>query len=165
MSVPLSAQKFQLEYWLNFLQSSLDTTQSKWLVVIVGLQQDIQSAQLMDFDFLQTNWPSLNFYYEIFQVSSYTRFGILELKEKLALQCKELLDANAMQIPTTYRLVFDTLQVAQLPTIVKIEEIYNILEERGIDIGPIALRGLKYLHDIGMVRHQHQYTTDLFNRL
>lgn len=151
MELPISEQRDQLEYWLNFLQSSLDTTQSKWMVVVVGLRHDTKSAQVVDLEILKSNWPNLNFFEENFQVSSYTRFGIAELKKKLAEKCTKLLDDNAMQIPVSYRRVFDALQTTSLPPIVTHNVVYKSLAAGGLKVDATTLRALNYLHDIGMV--------------
>jgi len=42
LSKPLPEQREQLSFWLNFMQSSLDTvTDTAWKVVVVGTKSDI----------------------------------------------------------------------------------------------------------------------------
>lgn len=164
MALPISEQEKQLEYWLNFLQSSLDTSQSKWWVVIVGLREDVKSDQIVNLNYLKINWPNLKFYDEVFQVSSFTRFGILELKRKLGELCESLLDRHAKQIRSSYRVVYDTLQAASLPAVVTLGEVYKKLGEDSNNVTPATIGALGFLHDIGMVLY-FRYMDQIFRQI
>lgn len=182
LELNISEQKAQLGYWLDFLQSTLDTVRPSWKVVVVGLRQDSippetsqnSTAERIDLKFLKTNWPNLNFYEDselwnkffkgdyFFRVSSFTKFGIAELKNILARICFDLLTKNAKSIPKIYRTILDTLRAAKLPPIVTFDEVYKALEDKSIKVND-KLRALKFLHDIGMVHNKPPQKTRILH--
>lgn len=153
LALPYTEQKLQLKYWLNFLKSSLHTKDAQWKVVLVGLRQDqkLLDEQTIDMDYVTQKWPTMDFYSEIFEVSSYTQVRIADLKTKISTLCADLLDKHASKIPRLYRAVFDKLQPASTKLFLELDEVYNILGEDKNKVNPVTLRALVFLHDIGQV--------------
>jgi len=161
LSKPLNKQKNQIEYWLNFLQSSLfpsggQSSCSDWEIVLVGLRADELATEnnQITYPYVSQHWPKLPFNKTIFRVCSLTKDGVVGLIETVKTSCNQILDNHGKEIPKSYKIVLNVAQeMASTRFVVSKDELVDQITKTNQSISKDGLveRALLFLHNIGEV--------------
>eukprot|EP00026_Physarum_polycephalum_P003518 Phypoly_transcript_03531.p1 GENE.Phypoly_transcript_03531~~Phypoly_transcript_03531.p1 ORF type:complete len:802 (+),score=106.01 Phypoly_transcript_03531:131-2407(+) len=154
-------QNEQISYWLDFLQSTLPTTQfshptspSNWQVIVVGTKIDQckikpQQHTLPIRESWKRLWTSLPLHTNQYIVSSHKIKGIDDLWAQLNNTCNTILDQHAILVPQKYNSLITTIQSIPLnKSIIPIKQLENACSW---DDSHLFLLALKYFHAIGHV--------------
>ncbi len=103
-------QRNQINYWLQFLNSSISTSSNSnktWHVMLVGVKADLQQGDSFTAENIQswqTQMPNLPLYHEnLFQVSSLNSISsVLELLKSIEKICSQIFEQHAMLIPSSF---------------------------------------------------------------
>eukprot|EP00026_Physarum_polycephalum_P000711 Phypoly_transcript_00712.p1 GENE.Phypoly_transcript_00712~~Phypoly_transcript_00712.p1 ORF type:complete len:920 (-),score=65.02 Phypoly_transcript_00712:1306-4065(-) len=159
LSQPPADQFAHLRMWLRFLNSALPlrndykySTQAKWVVILVGLKQDVQDLQSPlhmleheDVTSWATQYPRLPIFPKLFLVSSKKSIdSVNQLLNTVQQECDRIFNQHATLIPTSYRSLLHNLQGTESP--IHLTELFT--KYHGMDIKQFTV-ALQYLHCIG----------------
>lgn len=151
----------QVNYWLNFLYSSLSLPSSpaskdgKWKIFLVGLKSDLQKENL---SFLQKTlqswkkkWPRLPIWDQMFLVSSLNDIeSVRSLFNVIGRECDRIFQKYSTVIPTIYRQVLTTIQSRPDDKCFAKED--DLFQQYKFNMDPTTFhRFLEYLHAIGRI--------------
>ena len=165
LSRPVGEQQAQVEYWMNFLGSSLSIptvpTTGNWTVMLAGLRSDSQTSvsnywkvgpNSEDIFSFRTKWPQLPVFNQWFVVSSIkSRESVRLLLKSVEGECDRIFQSHANQIPISYRTLLDELEIHrnEHQSIASFQDLYGS-HPCGMDENSFR-QALKFLHAIGRV--------------
>jgi hypothetical protein len=158
VSTPIDDQIAQIDYWLDFLNSALPLSQidskyntnSKWVVLPVGLKTDLPGAtksglQDSHLKIWINRFPHLPIFPQLFTVSAKENIGVGYLKQVLESECDRIFSRHTAMIPKSYRNILMDFKALQAPTYqdVLYKKYSHGLTSEGFNIA------IQYLHAIG----------------
>jgi hypothetical protein len=161
LSTPRKTQEDQLGYWLDFLNSALPLTQSnykydtntKWVIVPVGLRSDQQQPKVLrksDLGALIDFFPQLPILPQLFLLSSTTsEKSVLELKDAIEAECSRIFSMHTALIPKSYHDILQDLMSPSNQPCVSLNQLF-MRNLHGLDSGGFYI-ALQYLHAIGKI--------------
>ncbi len=129
LSATPQAQREQVSFWLQFLNSSIpnlpqlyspggdgnNSDNKNWRVMVVGLRSDLKRETILTTEIIQ-NWQSLMpnlplFHHQLFEVSSlHIQQSIRELLNSVSLVCSQIFEKHAMLIPSSFRKLLGSIK-------------------------------------------------------
>lgn len=169
MSAPAQVQNRQLTYWLEFLNSAIETRttfndskQAPWRIMLVGLKSDDPKSSWQPGDEKLTNectgfpqsWPGLPLYERIIAVSSYAASSSVEtLIRYITEECDRILQLHARCIPTSYKEVLHRIKKYKIADgHAPIATVKDLIPPCAIGLAQSDFcQCLRYLHSIGSI--------------
>jgi hypothetical protein len=162
LSVPSAEQQEQIEYWMDFLSSSLpfpsnpSQQNTKWSIILAGLRADRQVPFVLKtgptvekLSSWKTHWPHLPISRQWFVISSTTsRESVQHLLKFLNGECDRIFKTHAIQIPSSYRALLHEIQ--RHKDYESLKSVSSLFERHPCGMTETNFQqALQYLHAIG----------------
>jgi len=160
LSQPIDAQRAQVQYWLDFLNSALSlppvtskySGNSNWVIMLIGVKSDLQqipacSLQQQHLETWQQSFPRLPLFPNLFHVSSKSSTGINDLLNTIESECIRIFSKHTTLIPASYCAIIKDLKTIQGKSAVHQNELF-CKYSHGLTPEDFNV-AMQYLHAIG----------------